>query len=95
MNPKIKIISPWRVWNYKSREDCIEYAKKNKIPITVTKQKPYSCDRNIFHVSYEGGILEDPWAEPPDSMFETVRPLSKSLNKPSKKLLYLLRTEYL
>ena len=84
LNPKIEIISPWRIWNYKSREDCIEYAKKNKIPITVTKQKPYSCDRNIFHVSYEGGILEDPWVEPPESMFETVRPLSKSLNKPTQ-----------
>ena len=61
LNPKIEIIAPWRIWDLKSREDCINYAKKNKIPIPITKSKPYSCDRNIYHVSYEGGILEDPW----------------------------------
>ncbi|NSW73477.1 argininosuccinate synthase [bacterium] len=84
LNPKIEIIAPWRIWDLKSREDCINYAKKNKIPIPITKSKPYSCDRNIYHVSYEGGILEDPWNEPPDDMFETVRPLSKTLSKPQK-----------
>ena len=84
LNPKIEIIAPWRIWDLKSREDCINYAKKNKIPIPITKSKPYSCDRNIYHVSYEGGILEDPWNEPPEDMFETVRPLSKTLSKPQK-----------
>ena len=87
LNPKIEIIAPWRIWDLKSREDCINYAKKNKIPIPITKSKPYSCDRNIYHVSYEGGILEDPWNEPPDDMFETVRPLSKTLSKPQKIIL--------
>ena len=82
LNPRIQIISPWRIWNLKSREDCINYAKKNKIPISVTKKKPYSCDRNLYHISYEGGILEDPWLEPPDEMYETVRPLIKTPNKP-------------
>ena len=84
LNPKIEIIAPWRIWDLKSREDCINYAKKNKIPIPITKSKPYSCDRNIYHVSYEGGILEDPWNEPPEDMFETVRPLSKTLSNPQK-----------
>ena len=84
LNPKIEIIAPWRIWDLKSREDCINYAKKNKIPIPITKSKPYSCDRNIYHVSYEGGILEDPWNEPPEDMFETVRPLSKTLTNPQK-----------
>ena len=84
LNPKIEIIAPWRIWDLNSREDCINYAKKNKIPIPITKSKPYSCDRNIYHVSYEGGILEDPWNEPPEDMFETVRPLSKTLSKPQK-----------
>ena len=71
LNPKIEIIAPWRIWDLNSREDCINYAKENKIPIPITKSKPYSCDRNIYHVSYEGGILEDPWNEPPEDMFET------------------------
>ena len=84
LNPKIAIIAPWRIWDLNSREDCINYAKENKIPIPITKSKPYSCDRNIYHVSYEGGILEDPWNEPPEDMFETVRPLSKTLSKPQK-----------
>ena len=84
LNPKIEIIAPWRIWDLNSREDCINYARKNKIPIPITKSKPYSCDRNIYHVSYEGGILEDPWNEPPEDMFETVRPLSKTLSKPQK-----------
>ncbi len=86
LNPSIEIISPWRIWNLKSREDCISYAKKNRISIPVTKSKPYSCDRNIYHISYEGGILEDPWEEPPDKMFESVKPLSKTQNT-SKKII--------
>lgn len=69
LNPKIKVIAPWREWELDSRESLIAYAKKHKIPVAVTKQKPYSTDRNLFHISYEGGILEDPWAEPPEKMF--------------------------
>ena len=52
LNPSIEIISPWRIWNLKSREDCISYAKKNRISIPVTKSKPYSCDRNIYHIIF-------------------------------------------
>jgi len=69
LNPKLKIIAPWREWDLKSREDAIDYAQDRKIPITATKEKIYSEDRNIWHLSHEGGILEDPWAEPEESMF--------------------------
>ncbi len=69
MNPDIKIIAPWRTWDMKSRSDLIDYAKKRGIPVTSTAAKPYSMDRNILHLSFEGGILEDPWSEPPEEMF--------------------------
>ena len=75
LNPDIKVIAPWREWNFRSRTDLINYARENGIDISVTAEKPYSCDRNLLHTSYEGGILEDPWAEPPEDMFEmTVSP---------------------
>jgi argininosuccinate synthase len=75
LEPGIRVIAPWREWNLKSRTDLVAYAKNHGIPVPVTPDKPYSCDRNIFHTSYEGGILEDPWAEPPANMFEmTVSP---------------------
>ncbi len=75
LRPDIKIIAPWREWNFKSRTDLINYARENGIDTPVTAEKPYSCDRNVLHVSYEGGILEDTWAEPPEYMFEmTVSP---------------------
>lgn len=77
LNPDIKVIAPWREWDFKSRNDLISYAKENGIDVPVSQEKPYSCDRNLFHTSYEGGILEDPWAEPPENMFEmTVSPES-------------------
>lgn len=69
LDPHIRVISPWRQWSFKSREDLITYAKKNKIPVPVTTQKPYSTDRNLLHMSFEGGILEDPWSEAPRDMF--------------------------
>jgi argininosuccinate synthase len=69
LNPYIRIISPWRDWQFKSREELIAYARANGIPVPVTKQKPYSSDRNLLHISFEGGILEDPWSEPPADMF--------------------------
>ncbi len=75
LDPNIKVIAPWREWDLNSRTALIEYAKKNGIPVPVTQEKPYSCDRNLLHISYEGGILEDPWNEPPENMFEmTVSP---------------------
>jgi argininosuccinate synthase len=69
LNPHIKIIAPWKVWDFKSRTDLIRYAKKRGIPVPVTAAKPYSSDRNLFHISFEGGILEDPWNAPPEDMF--------------------------
>ncbi|GJL52205.1 MAG: argininosuccinate synthase [Nitrospirales bacterium] len=73
--PDIRVIVPWREWSFTSRDDLIAYAKKHRIPITVTKAKPYSMDLNLLHISYEGGILEDPWVAPPENMFKmTVSP---------------------
>lgn len=67
--PDIKVIAPWREWDLLSREKMIEYAAKNGIPVPVSKSRPYSSDRNLLHISFEGGILEDPWSAPPDDMF--------------------------
>lgn len=69
LKPDLKIIAPWREWDLKSREDEIEYAAKRGISVPVSKEKPYSMDRNLLHISYEGGILEDPWNEYKDDMF--------------------------
>ncbi len=69
LKPDIKVIAPWRDWEFDSRESLITYARKHKIPVPVTKKKPYSTDRNLLHISFEGGILEDPWLEPPEDMF--------------------------
>ncbi len=69
LKPDLKIIAPWREWDIKSREEEIEYAEKRGISVPVTKAKPYSMDRNLLHISYEGGILEDPWNEYNDDMF--------------------------
>lgn len=72
-DPHIRIVAPWREWDLRSRSDCIAYAKEHGIPISVSAEKPYSIDRNLFHVSYEGGILEDPWREPDREMFLLTR----------------------
>ena len=73
--PELTVIAPWREWDFKGRADLIAYAERHRIPITVTAEKPYSSDRNLLHVSYEGGILEDPWRPPYDDMFQlTVAP---------------------
>ena len=69
MNPHIKVIAPWRIWDMKGRADLVAYARKHGIPVPVTKKKPYSSDANLFHISFEGGILEDPWAEPTPDMY--------------------------
>ncbi len=69
LQPDIKVIAPWRDWEFKGRSDLIAYAKEHDIPVTATAEKPYSTDRNLMHISYEGGILEDPWAAPPENIF--------------------------
>ncbi|MEZ4313916.1 MAG: argininosuccinate synthase [Polyangiaceae bacterium] len=81
-DPSVRVIAPWREWDLKSRTDCIDYAKKHEIPITVTAEKPYSMDRNLFHISYEGGILEDPWREPEKEMFLLTRDPADTPNTP-------------
>lgn len=73
LEPGVRVIAPWREWEFKSRSDLIAYAERHKIPVTATKEKPYSMDRNLMHISYEGGILEDPWAEPPPEIFIMTR----------------------
>ena len=78
LKPAIKVIAPWRLWSLNSRTSLIAYARKHGIPVPVTKARPYSTDRNLFHISYEGGILEDPWKEPPRDMFIWCRPLEKA-----------------
>ena len=67
--PGLKVIAPWRVWEFRSRSDLIAYSQRRGIAVPVTQEKPYSVDRNLLHVSYEGGVLEDPWREPYEDMF--------------------------
>ena len=81
--PDIKVVAPWREWELNSRESLIRYAKKHGIPVPVTRAKPYSTDRNLFHISYEGGILEDPWAEPPENMFTLTMSPEKAPSRPT------------
>jgi argininosuccinate synthase len=75
LDPAIRVIAPWREWDLRSRSDLIDYARRHGIAIPVTTEKPYSTDRNLYHISFEGGVLEDPWREPPQEMFTlTVAP---------------------
>jgi argininosuccinate synthase len=67
--PQLRTIAPWREWKLKGRADLVAYARARGIPTPVTKESPYSMDANLFHISYEGGVLEDPWAGPPKGMF--------------------------
>lgn len=83
IDPHIHVIAPWREWDMKGRADLIRYARRHGIPVPVTKSKPYSSDRNLFHISFEGGILEDPWAEPPSDMFVLTRSPEKAPAKPT------------
>jgi argininosuccinate synthase len=82
LKPDVKVIAPWREWPFNSRRSLIEYAERQGIPVTATKEKPYSIDRNLFHISYEGGILEDPWQEPPSEMYTMIAPPEKAPDMP-------------
>lgn len=68
--PELEVIAPWRTWDFKGRSDLIDYAKENGIPVPVTAAKPYSMDRNLLHISFESGVLEDPWQEPLKDMYK-------------------------
>ena len=81
--PDLEVIAPWREWNLGSRQELIDYARKHGIPIPVTKAKPYSSDRNLMHISFEGGILEDPDKEPDESMFVLSVSPERAPNKPT------------
>ncbi|HBU48916.1 MAG TPA: argininosuccinate synthase [Myxococcales bacterium] len=75
LKPDIKVIAPWRDWSYKGRKDLLEYCEARGLQVEASAEKPYSMDANAMHISYEGGILEDPWREPDASMFKmTVNP---------------------
>ncbi|HEX9019825.1 MAG TPA: argininosuccinate synthase [Nitrospirota bacterium] len=82
LKPDVKIIAPWREWAMKGREELIAYAEKHKIPVTATKSKPYSTDRNLLHISYEGGVLEDPWKESTGDMYTLAVPLEQAPDRP-------------
>jgi argininosuccinate synthase len=81
--PKVKIIAPWREWKINSREDAIAYAQAHKVPVEQTKANIYSRDRNIWHLSHEGGVLEDPANEPEESMWQWIASPEKAPNKPA------------
>ncbi|HRF94209.1 MAG TPA: argininosuccinate synthase [Aggregatilineales bacterium] len=78
LNPKLKIIAPWREWDIRSRQDALAYALEFNVPVSATEKSIYSRDRNIFHLSHEGGLLEDPWNEPEPAMFMLTTELEKA-----------------
>jgi len=82
LEPGIRVIAPWRLWDLDSRTAMIAYAEKHRIPVPVTREKPYSSDRNLLHISFEGGILEDPWLEPYADMFLLTTDPTKAPGQP-------------
>ena len=81
--PKMAIIAPWREWDIKSREDAIAYLEKRGLPLPVSKKRPYSMDRNLWHLSHEGSDLEDPWNEPQDELYLICTPPEAAPDKPT------------
>jgi len=82
--PELAVIAPWREWDLRSRTDCIAYCEKHGIPVTATLKKPYSIDRNLMHVSFEGGVLEDPWRAPDEDMFILSRSPEAGPDRPAE-----------
>jgi len=82
--PELHVIAPWREWDLRSRTDCMAYAQKHSIPVEATVKKPDSIDRNLMHVSYEGGVLEDPWRAPDESMFQTTTSPEEATDEPEE-----------
>jgi argininosuccinate synthase len=83
LNPKLRVIAPWRIWDLKSREDCLDYAAKHKIPVAQTREKIYSRDQNLWHISHEGGNLESPWNEHLDDIHVMSVPAEKAPDRPA------------
>ena len=82
--PDLPVIAPWREWDIRSREDAIAYAEKHHVPVTASREKIYSRDRNIWHISHEGGVLEDPSQAPPDDLFMLTQSPEKAPNEPEE-----------
>ncbi|MBI4468933.1 MAG: argininosuccinate synthase [Acidobacteria bacterium] len=82
LEPSVRVIAPWREWRLGGRQELIAYAAKHAIPVTATAEKPYSTDRNLMHISYEGGILEDPWQGPPEEIFTLTRSPRQAPDQP-------------
>jgi argininosuccinate synthase len=82
LEPGIRVIAPWREWELRGRKDLIDYCRRFRIPVTATASKPYSTDRNLFHCSHEGGILEDPWAEAPEHIYLMTRNPARAPDRP-------------
>jgi len=82
LEPSLRIIAPWREWNLHSRTDLLEFARQNRIPVAVTREKLYSCDRNLLHLSFEGAELEDPWSEPGEGSYHLALPPEKAPDEP-------------
>jgi argininosuccinate synthase len=83
LDPEIEVVAPWREWNFRGRADLLAYAKKHGIEIPRIAGKTYSSDRNLFHISFEGGILEDPWAEAPADIYQLTVDPAKAPNRPT------------
>ena len=81
LKPEVTVVAPWREWTLRGREELIDYASKHDIPVTATKAKPFSTDRNLLHISYEGGVLEDPWAESTADMYTLAVPVEQAPDK--------------
>jgi argininosuccinate synthase len=82
--PDLAIIAPWRTWDMGGRTELMAYARKHDIPVDATLRKPYSLDRNIYHISYEGGILENPWLPPDEAMFEWTNSIHDAPDEPTE-----------
>lgn len=80
--PHLEVIAPWRQWEFGGRSDLFDYAEKHGIPLPVTKEKPYSMDANLMHISYEGGVLEDPWFEAPENIYQWTTDPTKAPDAP-------------
>jgi argininosuccinate synthase len=83
LEPSLKVIAPWRMWDLNSRTRLINYAREHGIPVPVTKEKPYSSDENLLHISFEGGILEDPWNEPDPAMYKMTKAPEDAPDRPT------------
>jgi argininosuccinate synthase len=91
LNPKLRIIAPWREWNIRGRKDALDYAVEHNVPVKATMERIYSQDRNLWHLSNEGGPLEDPWNEPPADMFEWTTAPEKAPESPEYVEIYFRR----